>query len=154
MKTTTQKGISYIYYGKNDGTMVYGSFDEVPMDAYIGIINLKIPYIDEIGELKYKEYMHRIYCGDDLPAQSFLDVYGKSISVQKLEMVKRKINEGYNTIIIPFGKSTEFSFLTKEDQLCRSRAEFEDLISAFKEKNIDILDFINPFDEEKHQNKI
>lgn len=151
MNTITNKGIAFMCYKKNDGTTLYGTFEEVPMDAYVGIINLQMPYIDKYGEIKYKDYIHRIYCGDDLPAKTFLQVYGKTITAEKLQEIKDKISEGFDTIIIPLGKSKEFAFLTKEDQLCKTRGEFEDIIYDFKTRTNDVLDFIT-LNEETRRN--
>lgn len=144
MNTITKKAIAYICYKRNDGTTEFGTFDEIPMDAFLGIINLQIPYINETGELKYKEYMHRIYCGDDIPASIFLKAYEKTISKEKIDYIKKEMEKGFNTIVIPLSKSTEFAFLTKEDQLCRTRDEFEELILEFQRQTNDVLDLIVP----------
>lgn len=147
MNTMTNKGIAYISYKNNDGTTNYGTFEDIPMNAFLGTIHLEIPYVDTFGEIQTKEYIHRIYCGDDIPTEIFLKAYGKTLSKEKLDYIKLELEQGHDAIVIPLSRSNEFAFLTKEDQLCRTRDEFENIILDFKNKTNDILDFIVPGDE-------
>lgn len=148
MNTLTNKGLAYICYGKINGTIMYGSFDEVPMDSYLGIINLQMPYINENGDVKYKEYIHRIFCGEDIPVKEFLEIYGNSLNNDQIENIRLNIKNGLKTIILPldFNNSTEFSFLREEDRLCKSRIEFENIIAEFKDQTKDILELLSPDD--------
>lgn len=138
----------FISYGTSDNDLVMGSFDDIPNDAFMAKITLKIPIVTSSKDVSYKSFYHRIFCGKVFPADMYLESHFRDFTSTKLIEFKENSDMGMSSVVVPHDSSdiNNFVFFTDKDTICSSRTEFISKIHGFKDDYSYNNDFVN-YDE-------